>query len=872
MANTLTGDFDGVVQISDSTINRLCATLHQNSFADNSVPSIAHDCVLRIGNARSGSGDRGSVSVQIGCPQVFFDDGATEHLWVEIAIRARYRKDPFSAASVDVVHGTIRAKYRVTQINPACPGWKAVAPEYIWLAPDRSSVSFDGTAYIENGLLGTIGNNAADAMKAQVTKHIARLLAGELRPQPQRMAAQFRRWRTLSDGRNLGLSCVAFPVDTNGAVPQGDLASITTQFLQGHDFACAVNQAAIMAGIDDGLQHSGLAGYQQDSRISGDAGIGGGLTIDYHARIDALTSEWLAPSSGVGFVRIVAAGHGWASHLHRSGVYNIGSMHINDLNMTFSASQTVALMFDPVSQRFSASPSGPPAVTVNYNGPYAGKMRSAVRKALSQQIATKLSPALGNLASGLDAITSPTVREQLTGQLQSLDPNAYMSVDEGSFEADGFVLRGEVQLTPRRPPEVIFEKNSTGDGFTAFDSWIPGGRIDSYTWTWRSLPKSVFAGAGPSGSATHKHIFDLRRPADNFTAFGRPILGERSLPGLDAPGQMCLQIRGRHVDHITGTLTPVSSLMYCDAFGFGGISPFGSGSGPYLRVKWGLDAEKRRPTTEALIRQIPERRMSATHNTLAIAPGARGSDEDVLAVVKEGLTRSERTDAGLVVLLIVTDNARPSHLQEPIADLSALTFVIDDALGSWSRCLGLASGVAEPQWRLLNPSGELTWAHTGHIDVTHFSRELDDRLVQSGRPSFPRIDKPVRTGGYVNVSLPARNCPPIPLQRKGTGSRVAFLTTEHASEEVLRGLIEHSAQEPLTAIVICGATAQHARKFADSPLFDDVPVVPDPMGHISSRAGAHITPSIYTLDGQGRLAEVHVGYPAVADSQYDRAQ
>ncbi|WP_207547529.1 hypothetical protein, partial [Mycobacterium kubicae] len=631
------------------------------------------------------------------------------------------------------------------------------------------------------------------------------------------------------------------------------------------------NEATIMAGIDDGLQHSGLVGYQQDTRISGDAGIGGGLTIDYHARIDTLTSEWLAPSSGVGFVRIDAQGRGWASHLHRSGIYNIGSIHINDLNMTFSASQTVMLTFDPVSQRFSASTSGPPAVTVNYTGPYAGKMRNAVRKALSQQITAKLSPALSDLASGLDVITSPTVRQQLAGQLQALDPNAYVSVDAGTFEADGFVLRGEVQLTPRRPPEVIFEKNPTSDGFTAFDSWIPGGRIDSYIWTWRSLPGSHLAGAGPSGSATHKHTFDLRRPVEDFTGFGRPILGERSLPGLDGPGQVCLQVRGRHVDHITGALTPVSSLVYCDAFGFGGIAPFGSGTGPYLRVKWGLDGDERRASTEALIRQIPDER--GTHNTLAIAPGESRSSAEVMAVVEEGLAHSQRTDAGLVVLMIVTENAPPPDLQESIAGSSALTFVIDDALGSWSDCLRLTSGTAEPQWRLLNPNGQLTWAHTGPIDAADFTRELDDRLVRSGRPSFARIDKPLRTGGYMNVSLPARNCPPTPVQRRGTGSRVAFLTIDHAREEFLRRLIEHSGQEPLTAIVVCGATAQSTRMFSQSPLFDDIPMVADPLGHISSRAGAYITPSVYTLNDQGCLAEVHFGYPAdLADLQNDRTR
>ncbi len=34
MANALTGDFEGVLQVSGGTINRLLATLHQNNFRE----------------------------------------------------------------------------------------------------------------------------------------------------------------------------------------------------------------------------------------------------------------------------------------------------------------------------------------------------------------------------------------------------------------------------------------------------------------------------------------------------------------------------------------------------------------------------------------------------------------------------------------------------------------------------------------------------------------------------------------------------------------------------------------------------------------------------------------------------------------------
>jgi hypothetical protein len=64
-------------------------------------------------------------------------------------------------------------------------------------------------------------------------------------------------------------------------------------------------------------------------------------------------------------------------------------------------------------------------------------------------------------------------------QLAKLDDQANAWLEDALFTNDGLVIRGRISLAPRRPPIVTFDKTSDGDGFTGFESWVPGGRIDA---------------------------------------------------------------------------------------------------------------------------------------------------------------------------------------------------------------------------------------------------------------------------------------------------------------------------------------------------------------------------------------------------------
>ena len=89
MANPLTGDFDAVLQVSGTTVNRLLASMHQNAGDKPQLPSFPHLIGLRIGDPHPIDGMRGSIRAQVSAPQIELIHGADNKFHLEVSIRAR---------------------------------------------------------------------------------------------------------------------------------------------------------------------------------------------------------------------------------------------------------------------------------------------------------------------------------------------------------------------------------------------------------------------------------------------------------------------------------------------------------------------------------------------------------------------------------------------------------------------------------------------------------------------------------------------------------------------------------------------------------------------------------------------------------------
>jgi hypothetical protein len=870
MPNPLTGDFDAVLELSGGTLGRLVATMHQNG--DSAKPSLPHVAYFRISDDRQVPGVHGSVATQIGVPRIELIQGATDRFRLHVDIRARYRADPGSTPLADIIHGTVNAEYKFEDIDPHCFGWQGLAGDYLWMRVIKDTVSFDGVLSNESSFLSVIGLLDEKTVKAQLEKLLATLLDTRFAPMPQPVDKRFRRLQSLALGPGPAQSGIALPFALGGGNPPGDLASINDLFLAGHDFGLAVTQEYIVAMIEPKL--GAVVGLQRDFHVHGDAGIGGGLEIDYHVRLDSATADWLGPlaipfiTQSGGVIRISISGQGWASRLYRSGVFNVGSVSASDLRMSFSVDQFLLLSFDGGSERLNLTAFGVPVVSLNYNGPFSGYVSPLARDAIASQVQSNLGGPLTQASNDLAFFTAPARKAPLIDQLRRIDGAASARFTDAVFRIEGLILLGFIPLSHRHPPQVSFVKTPEGDGFDAIESWIPGGRIDSFEWTWSWFTNGLQAPPGPPGASSVDDTFTLRRPRGMRSKFGISR-AELPLPGLDGSGRVCLVIKGVSVDNVTGALVPVTSVNDCAQFGYQFKIPYEVGA--YARVCDPLRAVGERPAPEIGVVNIgvSDPKVNGS-NTLMLYLGDAWDDEAASAL-RYGLERCRREGAGLLVLVLFKEGSLShgnrnlqSRLGELGDGLAAPLMVNEDLRGGWAKILALPTHDLEPAWRLITPDGTVSWSHQGRADGELVASMLDERLVASPPAGFGRIRPDVDIGAYVPIELVTKSCPPVPFSRLGvSGSTLVFVHKDSASavphlRSPKRRQPDRIEAAPYQAVIVEGANAEEAdalRKVWEL----DIPIFPDPNGTLTRAAGVRFSPSTLTVDDIGRLAGYEVG-------------
>ncbi|HST66350.1 MAG TPA: hypothetical protein VLM05_14290 [Mycobacteriales bacterium] len=861
MSNPLTGDFEAVLQISGGTLRRLTATMHQNAFASAADPSVPHVVYLRLDDPTIPD-QRGSIAAQIGVPYLQLIDGATDRFRVEFGVRARYRADPGTVPLADLIHGTVTAEYRRHDIDPRCLGWRGIAGDYFWFRVVADTVRFQGTLLNESSELALTQLLDEPQVRAHLDRQFAAVLANQFEPEPQRVSSRFRRIRSLVVGDGPADSAIALPYGLGPAAPAGDLASVGRIVLDGHDLALAVSADAITGRIQPFLDP--VAGRQVDVHHEVDGGFGGGLTIDYHLRVDTAAVEWLGGSvllPGTGVLRVRLTGVGWASRLYRSGVFTLGSVEAKDLRTTFTIDQYVGLSFNPGTEFLSVRALGAPVADVR-GGPKAALVVAVVRDAVLKNAPAQLAGPLANAQATLDGLDPSASRDALVQALRSLDPAADAHFVGARFDADGVVLSGPVSLSHRRRPEVSFVRTPSGDGFDAIESWIPGGRIDRFAWTWTWFTNPVEPAPGPPGASTQEDTFVLRRPHEPPSRFGLARPHGLPLPGLDGTGRLCLTVSGVQVDPYSGVLVPVASTVECTRFGYEFRLPYEVG--PYLRICDPLRAVRGRAPEIGLLRAGVADTATAS-NTLVLHLRDRLDDEPADVLVR-GLEASRADGAGLLVVLVFADGAldRDAEAVRPRLDalrerLPAPLSVVEDVRGSWSTALAVPAQGREVAWRLLSPAGAVRWAHDGRVDAAVLTRMLDTRLVPSGPPAAA----PVRTGIELDRDLPIRlaspRCPPVPLGRGSVaGSTVLFVTRDAASSRAaLERLRDRDDDDGYVAVVVDGADAR-AVEALRAELRLDLPLFPDPRGALTRGAGVRLWPTTLTLDGRGSVVGVEM--------------
>jgi hypothetical protein len=865
MPNALTGDFDAVLEVSGGTICRLAACMHQNASRDAAAPSIPHLAYFRIGGGPD-SGERGTVAAQIGVPRIKLIQGATDRFQVELGLRARFRPDPGSTPLADIICGTVSAEYRFQDIDPNCWGWRDVAQDYLWIRVVEPSVHFDGTLLNESAQISLTALLDEPRVRARINQLLAGLLATRFAARPEPLDPRFRRLRTLSTGDGPTQSAVAIPVSVAGAAPAGDVTSINTLFLDDADFGVAIGSDFIMSKVRPMV--SSLVGLQRDQYFAESGGVWGGMSVTYHLRVDDVAVEWLGASSdpSAGMIRVRVSATGWASRLYQSGVFNMMTITLADLRVTVVADQYVTLRWDPAG-RFVAAAFGAPAVTVNNNGPLAGYIKPRASEEIGRELTSRLAGRLNDAQEQLNTINAGDASVALIEQLHRIDKAATARIDGARFRDHGVVLRGTIGLGYRHRPQVSVKKTAPEDGFDAIESWIPGGRVDAFEWTWRWHTNPIERPPGPPGSRTDADTFVLRRPQRGNNRFGLPTGRNGRLPGLDGHGKICLTIRGVHVDPVTGALVPVSSAVECVQFGYEFRMPYEFG--PYVRVCDPLRIRERGGTEVGTIRVGVPNLPEDGPNVLALFLDERWNQEAADAL-KAGLDNYRGEDTGLLVVVLFRDGALSrgddelrSRLEEFARSLPAPVLITEDVRDGWSNTLALRAGTGEPAWRLVSPRGVTRWRHDGAAPDQLLTSTLDRHLTPGKPPSFAQIHSRLTIGAHVGIELQVGPCPPVSFARPGrTGNQLVFVEQGAATAAgVLQRARNQTApadERPFVVVIVEGADQAGAEALGQQ--FDlDVPFVGDANGALTRRAGIRLSPTIVSVDADARITKIEAG-------------
>ena len=862
MANPLTGDFEAVLQVSGATVNRLLAGMHQNAGANPDTPSFPHSMGMRIGDPDPIDGMKGLANAQISAPRIELIHETSDSFWLEVDVRAQYTPDPGSVPIPEFIHGTVRARYRLDMVDHSCFGYEKLNAEYLWIRVVDDSVSFTGTAVDDVSIMSaaqsSLDPSTADARITTIVRH---LLKTRFQATPHRVSRRFRRGSMRSLNTGINNSLVAVPLALSGDPSAGKIESINQSILNKRDVAIGINRDAIMARINEQIElmrQSFRMVFHFHNRTNLELGVSIKVleaNIDWAITLSSASAQWMGGIPPI--MGIVPAGGVVSVSLHGQA-----RTQKSYLNFDFDAMQSMLVTFDGATEEFSVVPFGSASISIpGILGPaIVSQARPTIQSAINGVI-TSSSSAMAGLVSIADRKT------ELVKQLQTMDAASQVYFTDAAFSADGVVVRGDITVSARKAPQVSFAISAAKDRYAAFQSWIPGGGIDSYNWSWK-----WYNNQGKPGfeSLTDRYILK-RPPAKGQGKFGMQLGVNSPLPGLDGMGQVCLVVEGTRAHHITGQPESVTVSRKCRKFGFD--LSLGTPDRLFLREWKPGPRDPIGPVAEVAIHQVnsPGSRGHGA-NTLIVRAG-RGWNREAAMSLRDGLADCRRRDAGLVVLLLFRDRelmeAKPEMLDELRAlsqELEAPLIVNEDVDGSWSEALRIEDSETL-YWTIVTPTGGITWAHSGSLDPHGLAEALDNYLLRSQAPLPARVAEGFIPGKRVpryaferdvaaRLSRQENNCPPPPFERLGIETAVSFIRKNSlSSEAALRAMADsqRARSEAVQVIVLDGGTAEDEERMRE--ILPDAMIVADSEGKIARRFGIQSWPSSLTIDRSGTIAD-----------------
>jgi peroxiredoxin len=867
MANPLTGTFDAVFQISVRQINGLLATLHQNGVSDDAALKLLHSVRTRIGDERRRPPDlgafgdwvleyqqaqdagprppvqgqlvvasppgiagrlaaafknlnlvlepappdvvRGLAAIQISTIRLSVADGSTSEITIHANVRAHYDADEGTTALPAPLNGEVRAVYEIRKVVQG-------TTTRLFIRPSSQDQKIEFIPAAGSGLTG------ADA--AGISVQVRKMLRDGIQLLPIDLPAGF----PFTDFRCLGggaTATIALPLQLSNNPPgPGGILSITQGFMGPTGFGFAVSREHVEGLID--IQR--IKDKIRERRIR--------LSVSIFGQSVGVTYD-LAFTSGPKLTFQTGA-------IEISGRVSVTTDNLLAPNGFVSFKQRVTLVLDVAAQRVDLVTLGEPNVDESFFIPHSVAVNT---------VKSEIASALANNAPAVQRVFRDA-RLSLETAVRNFERSVSAAYAQVQVSPDGIIIRGELSSAPRIAPVVKVGEADLRRAFSAFQSWIPGGQINRFTWSWVEYPSnSASIWSGVSKSVTEAHSFRLPKPT-----------------GLSEISQICLRIEGERI-LADGRTEVVTAGTVCDVGE--PVVAFDAPSwwGPVMIPVWRPDLSEHATLRESIAAHIsiqtdrPQQELM--QNALVFFPDWQAAAPFEALARAIAITRGRHL--ALAVIAILPPGSFDRSRREIEArfgafprEVAARVHVAEDTVGAWARTFDVT---APPSLFLINARRQFVWKAAGELDPAAIAAALDAHVVPASGPRF----RPLR----LHVS-PGDRAPDVFFQddrrdesalHRFRGRAAIFTFWQSWSAPCLEELkrlqtLQNGARETGPVIV-----AFHGGPALDS--FDAIrkeyglsfSIVQDEEHRVARKFGVRCWPTTFAIDPEGRIEHVQLG-------------
>lgn len=869
MANQLTGGFDAVVQIALRQLDGLLATLHVNGASETAALRTLHSARFRVGEPRRPFPDllgladwvhrvrddeppqdgrdlrdrlvttappgvtnrlreafeglvldtieepaaviRGIVEAQVSSVTLSIPQGSTSEITTRARVRAHYRPRPDTTPLPSPIHGELHATFDVRVLNTPAGRRLDIRP-----SADDDKIRFVGAP-----------GSGLDAVEAsRLSSEARKLLRTELALPPVDLPDDlpFDAFTGVGSGSQ---RAIALPLQLSDApAPPGAIQHMTRSAVGPSGFALGISDDFVRRLID--IEAIREAIKRQRINIRFTTIFGGGFTITYRLRFSEGPS--LTFKNG---------------HFEISGRIEVetGTPGFPDGFVSFS--QDLVLFVDAGSQVVTLAAAGEPDVDESWFIPHGRAVRT---------VKTEVRNAIENNQSTVRDVFA-NARQTFQSGLRTFDHTAnprFVAID---IIPDGIVARGDIASAPRPVPVVDVRETSDGTHFTAFHSWVPGGRIDRLVWSWVEYPGGPTMFGGVQRTAVEQHRFLLPKPA-----------------GITTRSQICLRVEGALLSS-GGVAIPVAGGTTCLAPDPGTVLALPAWFEPINVPVWQPDIAADLRVRDAVAAHVSVGTIGTVpagpgHNTLVyFADWTQAGPLDELGRALAAIKRPLRSLALIVIAPTGAFDERRREIEAKLASIpepyATHLHVTEDDEGGWSRTFNVSRA---PGTFLLDARRRFVWRHDGTPDGRTLSTALD-RFASAAPPlRHMPLRLAVKPGDLApDGTFDTAHGDTTALHRL-RGRRVILTFWQSWSTPSLRELrrmqedYERLRAEGTTILGLHGGRVEEIDRVRRTHGIT-FPLVQDAQQQIAVRYGVRCWPTTVTLNEAGRVEEIRPGGP-----------